>query len=63
MELGAFADEVARRDSAVTAIRHVLQDLAAERYAVPLEVVRGLAAALDDALDAYADAAKNEAML
>jgi hypothetical protein len=40
-----------------------LEDLAAERYVVLPEVVRRLGAALDDALDAYAHAAKNEAML
>jgi hypothetical protein len=39
----------------VTAIRHVLMDVAARAYVVPSEVV-GLAAALDLALGAYAAA-------
>ena len=56
MESGHLIEEVARRDSAVTAIRHVLADIAAGHYAPPAAVVSGLASALDAALDAYADA-------
>jgi hypothetical protein len=56
VESAGFADEVARRDSAVTAIRHVLQDVATERYAIPADVVAGLGVALDQALAAYAEA-------
>jgi hypothetical protein len=38
----------------VTSIRHVLEDVAADRYAVPARVVAGLAAALDALLELYA---------
>jgi hypothetical protein len=51
---GDFVDETARRDSAVTAIRHVLEEIAEERLVVAKSVVAGLAVALEAALDAYA---------
>ena len=38
----------------MTALRHVLEDVAAERYLIPATVVVGLAVALDDALNRYA---------
>jgi hypothetical protein len=37
-----------------------LRDVATERYVVPSEVVRSLAAALDAALDAYAETASDD---
>ncbi len=49
-----FTDEVARRDSAVTAILHVLEEIASGRILVSESVVAGLEVALDGALDAYA---------
>jgi hypothetical protein len=54
---GVLAEEVKGRDSAVTAIRHVLPGVAAEHSVVPSEVVAGLGLALDQALDAYAESA------
>ena len=54
MESVGFVDEMARRDSAVTAIRHVLEGVAEGRLVVSESVVAGLAVALDAALDAYA---------
>ena len=60
MESTAKAIENGAHDSGVTAIRHVLQDVAAERYVVAAGVVAGLAVALDQALDMYADAVATE---
>lgn len=37
----------------MTAIRHVLRDVAAQQYEVPAWVVAGLETALDDALARY----------
>ena len=54
LESACFAEEVARRDSAVTALRNVLEDVAAGRYLLPATAVVGLAVARDDALDRYA---------
>ena len=45
----------------MTAIRHVLQDVADGRYAVPPDVVAGLAVALDDVLDVYASVTEETA--
>jgi hypothetical protein len=44
----------------VTALRHVLRDVASGAYVVPPEVVRGLAVALDDELAAYVEAVRGE---
>jgi hypothetical protein len=54
VERDHFSDEIARRDSAVTAIRHVLRGVAEGRYRIPSSVLCGLGAALDDALEVYA---------
>ena len=44
----------------MTALRHVLRDVAAGAYVVPPEIVRGLAVALDDELAAYVRAVTGE---
>lgn len=60
MESGHFADQIARRDGAVTALRHVLSDIAGRRYEVAGSVLDGLGEALDLALDAYKAAAAED---
>lgn len=60
MDSDHFNDEIARRHRAVTAIRHVLKDVAAGRYAVPVRVRRGLEVALDSGLALYAACSDEE---
>lgn len=57
VENARASDEVARRDGAVTALRHVLMDVAEDRYVVPASIVEGLEAALDGALERFRQAA------
>lgn len=58
---GHSADELARRDGDVTAIRHVLELVADGKLGLDVAQVDALAAALDAAHDAYADAASRRA--